>query len=118
MTTKSTAEPQYLKNMLTHNHSQDTKVDEGEGFVALIELLHCQIYSGIAGVEYLRNSTGEGLSCVGHDSKLVPCTDNDGMKQPGNQANDDLKPLGKWLRLLGLIAFLWKTQKSTLAPIH
>ena len=78
MTTTSTAEPLYLKNVLTRPHSQDVKVEEGEGSVASSSCFTVKFMQGSPGFDYFRNCTGEGgedmeeyLSCVGHGSKLI-----------------------------------------------
>ena len=79
VTTKSTAEPLHLKNMLTRPRSQGTKVEEGKGFVALsLSCFTVKFMQGSAGFDCSRNNTGEGgedmeecLSRVGYGSKLM-----------------------------------------------
>jgi hypothetical protein len=94
--------PLFLKNLLTAPRHQIAKLKKGPDFIELSSVdysVKFNLESG--GFEYFGHSGEEKQRLVWG---IVPnlfraATDNDGVKQLGNQAKDDSKPHGRWLRL-------------------
>lgn len=96
------AKPLYLAEMFTGSDATPRpKVKTSEDCV--------EISSKYSTVKFKNGSAGFEYFSSGHDSKallkdMVPNlfragTDNDGVKQLGDQFDDESKPLGRWLRL-------------------
>lgn len=92
--------PPYLKHiMLQNDHNESVDVSSGEGNIILSSNgFTLSFKHGSVQFEY---SSGDKKTMV-YD--MIPnlfraATDNDAVKQNGDQASDNSKPLGKWLRL-------------------
>lgn len=94
--------PLCLEKLLTAPRHQIAKVKNGPDFIELASVDYIVRFNLRSGsFEYFRHS-GEAKQRLVWG--VVPnlfraATDNDGVKQLGNQAKDDSKPLGRWLRL-------------------
>lgn len=94
--------PLFLKKLLTFPQHQIAQVNKGPDFIELSSVdFGAKFTQGLCGFEFFQHSGEEKTRLVWG---IVPnlfraATDNDGVKQLGNQADDDSKPLGRWLRL-------------------
>jgi len=102
---KYTAEPHYLKEIMSINQKgHPVEVSSGGGCITLSSNgFTLSFKEGSVQFEYScgNDSSGTRKSLV-YDmtpNLFRAATDNDAVKQNGDQANDDSKPLGKWLRL-------------------
>jgi len=92
--------PPYLKHiMLQNDHNESVDVSSGEGNISLSSNgFTLSFKEGSVQFEY---SSGDKKTMV-YDmtpNLFRAATDNDAVKQNGDQASDNSKPLGKWLRL-------------------
>ena len=106
----NTEAPQYLSYMFNSSNSPLPHVVQGDGYVELssigssMEIMDCvQNYYNVKfkkeSVQFEYWSGSEKLVYDMVPNLFRAPTDNDAVKQHGNQASDDSKPLGRWLRL-------------------
>ena len=91
--------PYYFKKLLNAPHHNSARVKKEGNTIEMSSDTFSVKFKGSAGFEYFQNGSDKPLVWDFTPNLFRAATDNDGVKMLANQADDDSKPLGRWLRL-------------------
>jgi len=91
--------PDYFKKMLNAPHNHSARVEKEGNGVKLSANGFIVRFKANAGFEYSQHGSDKYLVWDVTPNLFRAAADNDGVKLLAHQADDDSKPLGRWLRL-------------------
>ncbi len=91
--------PLYFKKLLNEPYHHSAQVKKNGNVVQISSNGFIVKCTGIAGFEYIQLGSDKSLVWDFVPNLFRAATDNDGVKLLAHQADDNSKPLGRWLRL-------------------
>ena len=91
--------PFYFKKLLNEPYRHTARVSKDGNVVQISSNGFIVKFTGSAGFEYIQRSSDKSLVWDVVPNLFRAATDNDGVKLLAHQADDNSKPLGRWLRL-------------------